>query len=201
MDTTIPAHELDAVRLLKKKDKAAIPLIYKHYSNALYGIVIRMVGRQEVAEEVLQEAFVKIWKYGDKYDGDKARLFTWMSQIARNVAISAMRSKKFKESSKTDSLDTDVYTNDRAFSEEQQVNHIGLKKVIDELDERQRILIEYVYFRGYSHSEVAKELDIPIGTVKSRLRAAILTLRKSLGKDLDVAAIITLITLMGDRIF
>lgn len=168
--------------LLLKEDKKAISLLYKHYSPALYGIISRIILEKEIANEVLQDTFVKIWKNSSKYDITKGKLFTWMAQIARNSAIDTIRSGKYQRSTKTDSLPEYVY-NSKQLSESINVNDSGLKTQIDKMDLKYREVIDLIYFQGYSQSEAAKQLDLPLGTIKTRIRKAIIELRKSLGNE------------------
>lgn len=183
------AHEIKIIDLLQSGDKKGIPLLYKHYSNAIYGIVIRMVNNEEVAQEVMQDVFVKAWKYADKYDPKKGKLYTWLAQIARNSSLTTIKSGNFQRDAKTDSLDPVVY-NSESLSAEDKINDIGLAKVIDKLDDKHKILIDYIYYRGYSQRDAAKALSIPVGTVKTRIRTAILELRKILGNDIAVISVV-----------
>lgn len=176
--------EAEIVAFLSKKDKRAISLLYKNYAPALYGIITRMIPSEEVAQEVLQDVFVKVWNNADKYDSSKGRLFTWLAQITRNAALDTFRSGKYQRSTKTETLEPTVYNNDRLFSENPNIKDAGLQKIVNNLDAKYRKVIDYVYFQGYSHSEAAKELDIPLGTLKSRVRIAIQMLRKVLGNEL-----------------
>ncbi len=144
-------------------------------------MIFKIVQSREVAEEVLQDTFIKIWKYSAQYDQSKGRLFTWFANIARNAAIDRVRSADFKKGKKTDSIDA-VVSNDSLGSEMEIVDS-GLKDVLDSLDEKYRKLIELVYYQGYSQREIEKEFSIPLGTVKTRLRTAIIELRSKLGKD------------------
>ncbi len=146
------------------------------------GIVFKVIPNQEIAEEVLQDSFVKIWKYANQYDASKGRLYTWFVNITRNTAIDKVRSAAYRKDQKTGSLENLVNT-DSAGTEESQVEDSGLRGVIDSLDEKYKTLIDLVYFQGYSQREIEKEFDIPLGTVKTRLRAAINELRSKLGKD------------------
>lgn len=174
--------ERTIIALLAKGDRSAIDLAYKHYGNAIYGIIIRVVKSKEVAEEVLQDVFVKIWKNAKRYNKSKGRLFTWFANIARNAAIDSIRTARTKREGKTTSIEN--FVNDNIYgSSEITVEDIGLKKIINSLDSKHRLLVDMAYFQGYTHSELAKELDIPIGTVKSRIRLAIKHLRIKLGDD------------------
>lgn len=183
------AHETKIIDFLKSGDQRGIPLLYKHYSNAIYGIIIRMVNNEEVAQEVMQDVFVKAWKYADKYDAKKGKLYTWLAQIARNSSLTTIKSGNFQRDAKTDSLDPVVY-NSESLSAEDKINDIGLAKVIDQLDDKHKLLIDYIYYRGYSQRDAAKALSIPVGTVKTRIRTAILELRKILGNDIAVISVV-----------
>lgn len=169
--------EEELVRRLNLRDKEALSYLYEKYSAALYGVVFRIVREEEVSKEVTQDVFLKIWEKISTYDANRGRFFTWMMNIARNEAINKIRSKEIKTSAKTDSLDNYVYTS-KDNSTQQSVEGLGVRELMKDLDENQQFVISKVYFEGFSHSEVAEDFDIPLGTVKSRLRAALKLLRR-----------------------
>ncbi len=140
----------------------------------------RIVQHEKAAEEVLQDTFIKIWDNIESYDAKKGRLFTWMLNIARNLAIDKTRSKEFSHNRKTDSINTSVPIVSSDMQVEQQIRDHGLINLLQHLSPEQKIIVHLIYFKGYTHSEVAKEFDIPLGTVKTRLRAALIKLRKIL---------------------
>jgi RNA polymerase sigma-70 factor (ECF subfamily) len=172
--TNIPEDEL--VALLMSKDKDAFRILYDNYSSTLYGIVLKIVGTTEVAEDVLQEAFVKIWKNISSYDKTKGRLFTWLLNIARNTAIDKLRAKN--EKYQIQSIDDSVYQVDKQSSSTMKVDHIGVKQNVQQLKPEHRIIIDMAYYGGYTQEEISEELKIPLGTVKTRMRNAIIELRK-----------------------
>lgn len=178
----LPREEHDIIVLLQRKDKAAVSLLYERYAAALYGVICRLITNEEVAKETLQDVFIKIWNNGDKYDADKGRLFTWMVQLTRNVAIDTLRSSQFKKSSKTETL-PDSVSNNAKLSEEQQMKDPALRRIVSNLDEQNRLIIELLYFKDYTQKEVSEELNIPLGTVKSRVRKAIMQLREMLSNE------------------
>lgn len=163
---------------LRKKDRAALSYLYDHYADAIYGVVQRIVGQNDVAEEVLQDAFMRYWEKIDQFDADKGRLFTWMLRIARNLALDKLRSKGMKQQSKSDSISDNVGILDSKLYTETVTDPIGLESALKDLNEEQRFVVDKLYFRGYTQSELAKEYNIPLGTVKTRLRAAMVRLRK-----------------------
>jgi RNA polymerase sigma-70 factor (ECF subfamily) len=169
------------VARLKSKDKSALEYLYDHYSGALYGVVNRIIQKEEVAEEVLQDAFLKIWDKIDNYDSAKGKLFTWMLNLTRNLAIDKTRSREMSKEGKTGGIDNLVNRIDRREFTEQGVDSIGVKDVLVGLPEEQKFVVEYLYFKGYSQSELADEFNIPLGTVKTRLRLAMKQLRSLVG--------------------
>lgn len=170
--------EKELVILLKKQDKAALEYLYDHYSAALNGVILRIVKHEEIAEEVLQDAFLKFWKNISSYDSSKGKLFTWMLNIARNLAIDKTRSKEIKRDQKTDQVDDIVYHVDRHNYDTFSPENIGVKELLDKLNPDQKKVVDLLYFQGYTQSEVAKEHGIPLGTIKTRLRIALKQLRK-----------------------
>lgn len=160
--------------LLKQKDNNAFNYLYDNYSGALYGIILKIVSDEELAQDILQETFVKIWQAIDSYDEKKGRLFTWILNIARNKAIDKLRSKKVRP--EIQSIDLNVYFNHNpSFTN---VNKIGVKDIVNNLNPDYKKIIDAIYFCGYTHEETSKVLDIPLGTVKTRARAALKELRK-----------------------
>lgn len=177
MSSTITYQEPELVALLKQKDEKGFSYLYDHYSGALFGVITQIIADQALASDVLQEVFLNIWRRIDSYDAAKGRLFTWMLNIARNAAIDMTRSKAFQNSQRNQEFDNTVHSkaDDQMSSK---VDQIGLSKVIAQLKEEHRILIDLSYLKGYTHEEIAAQLDIPLGTVKTRIRAALQQLRK-----------------------
>lgn len=179
MKTPSPyTNEATLVAALKSKNREAFSYVYDHYANALFGVINRIVQSEEIANDVLQEVFVKIWKNIEFYSADKGSLFTWMLNISRNSAIDEIRSKGYKNETQNQTLEDYVTTIDSTESVQAKVDHIGLKDVINKLKPEHRVLIDKIYFEGYTHEEASEELQIPLGTVKTRIRAAIAQLRQ-----------------------
>jgi len=140
-------------------------------------VVSRIIKNEDVAEEVLQDAFLKIWDKIDSYDESKGRLFTWMLNITRNLAIDKIRSKEISKAGKTSGIDNLVHRVEASGVQQQQEDAIGVKEILRALPEEQLFVVEHLYFKGYSQSELAEEFNIPLGTVKTRLRLAMNQLR------------------------
>ncbi|MBU0696878.1 MAG: sigma-70 family RNA polymerase sigma factor, partial [Bacteroidetes bacterium] len=132
----------------------------------------------EIAEDVLQETFVKIWNSIQQYDPTKGRLFTWMVNVARNLAIDKVRSKDYRNHSKNQDLENHVNDIDETRNSTYKPELLGVKNLVQKLRPEQQIIVDMIYFKGYTHVEVADELAIPLGTVKTRLRMGIIELRK-----------------------
>ncbi len=184
MNSIVDKSEQENVQLMaqiKQGHEGALKTLYRKYAGALLHQVQKIIADQEAAEEILQDVFVKIWKKAGQYDENRSRLFTWMSQIARNTAIDTARLVSFQRNKETDSLDTlvniDAQLPAKAFNK---IPDVGLQQVISKIDPEHRELIEYLYFRQYTQKETAEALGIPLGTVKTRLRKAISVLREIL---------------------
>jgi RNA polymerase sigma-70 factor, ECF subfamily len=173
----LPA-ESDLVLWLKGRDERGLRVLYDHYSAALYGVIFRIVNDRETAEDVLQETFIKIWNNASAYDVGKGRLYTWMLNIARNSAIDKVRSKDFRDAGQVQSIDEFVYSIERQHQHATAIDHIGLKKLVEQLKPEQQQLVDLLYFGGYTQTEAAEALNIPLGTVKTRIKAALTRLRQ-----------------------
>ncbi len=160
----------------KKGNKAALSFIYDAYSGALYGILLKMTRNEELSQDLLQETFIKIWKYHDKYDADKGTLYTWMLNLTRNNCIDYLRSKRNKNQQQNRELDSLVYGLESTSNFNP--DHIGLRGMLDQLPAEQKEIITLSYFEGFTQKEISEEYDIPLGTVKSRAKAAMDKLRK-----------------------
>lgn len=164
------------IRLLQRSDERAIEMLYDDYAAALYGVVFRVVLSEEIAQDVLQESFVKIWKNGQQYNSSKGTLFTWILNICRNTAIDATRSKHYRRNGSIKNLEKVVYQEKDVYKMD--IDHIGLRQHVSQLAYKYRVVIELIYFQGHTQQEVEKKLNIPLGTVKSRLKIGLRELRK-----------------------
>ena len=180
MGTPVTYTEHELVTLLKGRDSKAFGYLYDHYSGALNSIILQIVNDTELANDILQEVFINIWRKVESYDPTKGRLFTWMLNIARNASIDTLRSKNYQNSQKNRSFPHNVDGLKYPQAAEFNVDNIGLKRTLEKLKDDHRILIELAYFKGYTHEEIAEIETIPLGTVKTRIRNALLQLREHL---------------------
>lgn len=169
--------EKQIVTMLHQNDKRVMAIIYDQYAPTLYGVVFRIVQSEAIAEDVMQDAFVKIWKNGMTYNAQKGSLFTWMLNISRNTAIDKIRSAGYRKSEKNQRINSDVYSlaskSNNIVPEE-----IGLRDLLENLDNKYKEILNLIYFKGFTQQEVSEELNIPLGTVKTRLRTALRNLRE-----------------------
>lgn len=135
-----------------------------------------MVPEREFANDVLQEVFIKIWRQIESYDNTKGRLFTWMLNIARNASIDAVRSKGYQKNKQNRELTENVY--DAGGSTTFNTDKIGLRKLVHNLKEEYRLLIDLSYFQGFTQYEISRMMNIPLGTVKTRMRSALTQLKQ-----------------------
>lgn len=141
-------------------------------------VIAGIIPDKELAEDVLQEVFVKIWRQIESYDSTKGRLFTWMLNVARNASIDTLRSKGFQNSRQNREMTENVY--EAAGTVSTNTDVMGLRKVVHQLKPEYKVLIELSYFEGFTQDEISKMLDIPLGTVKTRLRTALIQLKQQL---------------------
>ena len=178
MSTKLKYSEEELVVLLAESNQQAFSVLYDNYSRALLGVVKKVIIDDGIAEDILQDAFVKIWNNRQMYNASKGRLYTWMLNITRNTSIDYLRSKQNKLDEKIQRGENTVHEANRAHNVETNIDRIGIKNLVDSLKEDQRKLIDMAYFEGYTQEEIAEKLSIPLGTVKTRVRAALMVLRK-----------------------
>ena len=169
------------ISLLKVKDKKAIELIYDNYSKSLYGVVLNMTKDEIDAQDIIQEAFIKIWKNSDKYDPGKAKLFTWLLTICRNVAIDKLRSKKNRSQKEIQKENINVYDN-RSYN--YNPDHLDLRDKVNSLDKKYAEVIDALYYGGMTQKEASEKLNLPLGTIKTRIKIGIRELNKIFGEKL-----------------
>jgi RNA polymerase sigma-70 factor (ECF subfamily) len=170
----------DILPLVLKRDDKAFTTLYEMYSRSLFSVISNLIKDKEEAEDVLQEVFVKIWKNIDSYNESKGRFYTWILNIARNSAIDKMRSKGFNNSQKNLSADNFVHLLDDSNKLSNKIDAIGIKDVVKKLKPKCILLIDLLFFKGYTQQEASEELEIPLGTVKTNNRNCMNDLRNFL---------------------
>ncbi|WP_142783621.1 RNA polymerase sigma factor [Changchengzhania lutea] len=170
--------ELEAlVEKFKHKDEKAFETLYGMYHKSMHGVIYNIVRDYDIAEEVMQDVFIKAWHNANSYSSEKGRFFTWILNIARNAAIDKTRSKNFKNSKQNLNVDFFVDILETNDSLDDATDAIGIEKFVKKLAKKCIEVIELLYFKGYTQSEASETLKMPIGTIKTRNRNCIKDLR------------------------
>jgi RNA polymerase sigma-70 factor (ECF subfamily) len=178
--------DINLLRRVSAGDESAIGEIYDLYNKYLFTTIYFILKNEAEAEDVLQEVFFLIWDKIDTYDERLGNPISWMTRISRNKAIDKLRAKK--QSSDIDEtnetliidLNEDYKKSNPEFIASAGEEQKEILEAIKELDEVQRKLIEYAYYQGFSHSELSEHFKIPLGTVKTKIRSAMMFLRERL---------------------
>jgi RNA polymerase sigma factor (sigma-70 family) len=155
------------VKMLYGRNPSALGILYDNYSAALYGIIYRIVQDHVIAESILQDVFHRIWNNFEQYDASKGRLFTWIINISRNLALDNVKGQDFSDRIKNLSLERLV-----AGLDSERIPG-GISDRIGTLEPEYKLIIDLIYFQGLTQFEVAEKLNIPLGTVKSRMHVAL----------------------------
>ncbi len=172
MSTLLEKH---IIELLQERDEKAISLLYDHYGDTLYGVALKVIRDEELAQDVLQESFVKIWKKSDSYDSTKAKLFTWLFRITRNTAIDKLRSVNTKSDKEIQMDVSDVYN---LGIDSIRPEFMDVKENLEKIETKYQVVLDALFFQGMTQQEASDELDIPLGTIKSRLKIGLRELKK-----------------------
>jgi RNA polymerase sigma-70 factor, ECF subfamily len=161
----------DLMQLVRKGDSTAFEVVYDRHSTAAYSLAYRMVGSRNAAEDVVQEAFLSLWRSGARYDRARGSVRTWVLGIVNNRRRASDEGieERFEARERTD---VEAARNDEARE---------LQAALETLPDEQCRVIELAYFGGFSHSEIAEMLETPIGTVKGRMRLGLEKMRGQLG--------------------
>jgi RNA polymerase sigma-70 factor (ECF subfamily) len=171
-----------------RREPAAAEELYDRFASRVYGLGIVMLGNDAMAQDLVQDTFVKLWRSSDRFDARRGRLETWVLLVARSLAIDAIRRRVLdarslerigvgREASVEAGPDEIAETEDLA---------ARARRAMGSLSDGQRAALELAYFGGKTSAEVAELEGIPIGTAKTRIRTALLKLREALGEHRDV---------------
>jgi RNA polymerase sigma-70 factor (ECF subfamily) len=179
----------ELMQLVRAGDAQAFEIVFDRHSGAAFSLAYRMCGRQAMAEDIVQEAFVSLWRSGARYDATRGSVRTWVLSVVRNRTIDAFRRESAKGSrdvseegiaermAAPELTDTEVERRDEARQ---------VRKALVELPPDQRQVIELAYFGGFTHSQIADMLELPSGTVKGRMRLGLTKMRLALGDSPEV---------------
>ncbi|MBC8042914.1 MAG: sigma-70 family RNA polymerase sigma factor [Rhizobacter sp.] len=173
----------DLLRLIAGRSQDAFEIFYQRYAAYVYSAVLKIIGSQPDAEELVQDIFVYVWNKADLYDGTRGGGSTWLFTIARSRAIDFIRSKRSRH------MQAEVHGDDSEFEETndaaessaltqviQGEEHERIVRALMQLPEEQKTAIEMAFFSGLSHTEISEALKSPLGTVKTRIRQGMMKL-------------------------
>lgn len=163
------------IELIKLRQREGYDYLYNEYAHIIFGMSIKLVKNVSVAEDLVQETFIKVWKNIDQYDAHKASFSTWVLNIARYTTIDYLRSKQYKQQQKNQTVGNSEYSEGLAVSIN--LDAMGLRNEVARLEPKYREIIDLIYLGGFTQEEAARHLNIPLGTVKTRTRFALQTLR------------------------
>jgi RNA polymerase sigma-70 factor (ECF subfamily) len=183
VDETVPVSLNDILSRVAEGDQAAFGELYDQIAPRVLGLVRRLLKDFAQSEEVTQEIFLEIWQNAKRYDPNKGGASTWILTMAHRRAVDRIRSSQSTRDRDTKIGIRDFETEYDSVSEtvEVTIESERVKKAMSRLTELQRQAVSLAYYGGYSHSEVATMLSVPIGTVKTRLRDGMIRLRDELG--------------------
>jgi RNA polymerase sigma-70 factor (ECF subfamily) len=159
-------------------DRAALRVLFDTEAGRMLGIAWRILRRRDLAEEVVQDAFVRIWRKAGTYDPELGSARSWLYAIVRNLALNALRDGRHEILSDEDGLEPSLAPQDVLG---QLAENSALRRCLARLDENRRNCLLLAYVGGFTHGEIAGRLDVPLGTVKAWIRRGLLSLRKCLG--------------------
>jgi RNA polymerase sigma-70 factor (ECF subfamily) len=171
---------LDAVA---RREQDAFEHLYEKYQTMVYHLAYRILNNRESAEEVVYEVFWQVWREADRYDAQRGSMGAWLAILTRSRAIDALRARKGNPSTEDDLTERIIATDPANDPEEitsLDQRALLVRRALDSLSSAQRTALELSFFSGFSHAEIAERLGEPLGTVKTRIRSAMLTLRAQL---------------------
>ena len=176
----IKLSEQELILAIQSRDRIGAEALYDMYSSTLFKVIYSIVKHQEIAEDTLQQTIIKVWNSFDQYHKQKGRLYTWMVTIARNLSKDALRSKAYHNHSNNSDIDSVSADVDKRHSFSMNIDVLGIKESLNKLKKEHRDILHLIYYQGYTHMEVADELGIPVGTVKTRWTMGMNTLKRML---------------------
>ena len=174
----------DLMQLVRRGDTAAFEVVYDRHATAAFSLAYRMTGKRNTAEDVVQEAFLSLWRSGARYDRTRGSVRTWVLGIVHNRAIDAIRRAMVHERRRTsdEGLDERLDSGERTDVEAARRDEAReVRSALRALPAEQSRVIELAYFGGFTHTEIAEMLEMPVGTVKGRMRLGLQKMRGELG--------------------
>ena len=174
---------------IQNGDEKALQLLYNKYKGLLYGLILTILKDREEAEDCLQEVFTQAWEKADQFDASRGNVYSFLVTMTRNKAIDRTRSRAFKDSKKEDHVINDFTLKPKSKSNNPHENlelserASAVRNALKKLTDKQRKVLYVSYFNGLSQSEISDKYDIPLGTVKYRMRQGMIKLREYLASE------------------
>ena len=181
----------ELMQLVRRGNAAAFEVVYDRHADAAFSLAYRMCGQRALAEDVVQEGFLALWRSGARYDRTRGSVRTWVLGIVHNRAIDALRRRAVRDRGRIsdegigerleapERTDLEVARRDEARE---------IREALEQLPDEQSRVIELAYFGGLTHVEIASLLDAPVGTVKGRMRLGLAKMRMTLGDPSEVVS-------------
>jgi RNA polymerase sigma-70 factor, ECF subfamily len=176
----------ELMQLVRQGDPRAFETVYDRHGGAAFSLAYRMVGNRVVAEDVVQEAFLSIWRSKVRYEREKGSVRTWVLGIVHHRTIDALRRNLVHERRRASAEGIEEWQEARERTDVEVARREEARTVraaIDELPDQQGQVIDLAYFGGFTHTQIAEMLDMPIGTVKGRMRLGLDKLRRALSRE------------------
>jgi len=174
------------LRRVRDRDERALEILYDRFGSPLYSLALRVTRSERSAQDVVQDVFVAVWKDAGRWDPAKGSLSSWLFALARHKSIDLVRREAMIQK-RTADVDPELEESPDDVDQEAwlRIRRDRVREAIRDLPDAQRTALELAFFGGLTHTEVAERLDIPLGTAKTRIRTALLTLRAALGTSLS----------------
>ncbi|MGI9353770.1 MAG: sigma-70 family RNA polymerase sigma factor [Rhizobiaceae bacterium] len=164
-----------------KGDREAFHELYQHSSGKLFGVLLRILKNRQMAEDALQDVYLKIWQKADAYSADKGKPISWMATIARNRAIDIVRASRPHQTVDEPGDEEEIFQLGGQAAEGVDVGELeSLRFCLGEMKKDDRRYVILAYYEGFSRDELAERFEIPVGTIKTRLRRGLIALRACL---------------------
>lgn len=177
MKRRIPIEEERLIKGLKAQNPKSFSILYNNYAKALRDSIAFIIKNDSETQNLVQDSFIKIWQNIEQYDESRGRLFTWIVNIGRNIAIDFLRSRRYIQQGYNLSLELISTEDGFELYPSNSLNYIGFEQIINKLEPNQKQVIDLIYFTGWTHEQAAVQLKLPLGTVKSRSRLALQQLK------------------------
>lgn len=186
--------DLEIMKKVASYDSKALEALYNRYSTILFTLIKTIVSDEKLAEEVLSDVFVIIWRKVNSFDFKKGNVYTWLITLARNKAVDTLRAKRSGVENKQYSDEYEhkfiipvIRSNGKSLELKDALKKtVTMQKAMEELTDAQQYVIHLAYFEGLTESEIAAKLNIPVPTVKSKIRIALTNLKENLSKGYTI---------------